>query len=249
VAEIYLPGEKEKIWHRMRDDLKSLVPWFADYDLLLCPTCLRHITFEEFSLEHIIPQQALAEDHLTARGAVACNQRAGLTLLCSKPLIIREKLVRGNGCNSWKGKYFDRFIRQVLQAQPDKITFTLRHQISMFILGYLALFRRYGYRISLSRSGLLMRSQFFTPNDFLKSVPIKCQMILGGQPLSEFDEQIKSYWDEPFKITIHEGFALVGVRSVVFWLPLSDDPTAPIARVLRYAPPRYKIRPDFTTVF
>jgi hypothetical protein len=37
VAEIDLPGEKEKIWHRMRDDLKSLSPGFADDDLLLCP--------------------------------------------------------------------------------------------------------------------------------------------------------------------------------------------------------------------
>lgn len=249
MAEIFLPGEKEKIWHRMRDDLKSLAPWFADYDLLLCPTCLRHITFEDFSLEHIIPQQALAHDHQTARDAVARNKRSGLTLLCRKRLIIKDRVIAENGCNGWKGKNYDRPIQQVIQAQPDKIEFTGRHQISMFILGYLALFRRYGYRISLSRSGMLMRNQFFCPSYFLKDVPIKCQMILGGPPLSGFDEKIKSYWDEPFKITVQEGFALLSVRSVAFWLPLSDDPTVPLAKVLRYAPPRQKFRPDFKSVF
>ena len=249
MAEIDLPGEKEKIWHRMRDDLKSLVPWFADYDLVVCPTCLRRITFEEFSLEHIIPQQALDDDHKTAREAVQRNQRAGLTLLCSKRLIVKDNLIVENGCNSWKGKHFDRFIRQVLQSQPDKMTFTSRHQIAMFVLGYLALFRKYGYRIPLSRSGLLMRNQFFNPNNFLKEVPDKSQMVMMGPPLSQFDDNIKSYWDEPFGIRIDEGFAMVSVRSVAFSLPLSDDPTTPLARVLRYAPPRLKFRPDFTSVF
>jgi hypothetical protein len=98
VAEIDLPGEKEKIWQRMRDDLKSLVPWFVDYDLLLCPTCLRRIPFEEFSLEHIIPQQALGGDHKTAQEAVTRNQRSGLTLLCSKRLVIKDKLIAEKGC-------------------------------------------------------------------------------------------------------------------------------------------------------
>jgi hypothetical protein len=248
-AEIDLPGEREKIWYRMRDDLKSLATWFADYDLLLCPTRLRHITFEEFSLEHIIPQQALDDDHKTARDAETRNQRAGLTLLCSEPLIVKEKLVGGKGCNNRKGRYFDGFIRQILLGQPDKGTPPSSHQISIFILGYLALFRQYGYRISLSRSGLLMRNQFFNPNNFLKDVPDKCQMLTWGPRLSEFDDNIKSYWDEPFRIGIHGRFALVSVRSVAFWLPLSDDPTAPLATLLRYAPPRYKFRPDFTTVF
>jgi hypothetical protein len=249
VAEIYLRGEKEKIWHGMRDDLKSLAPWFVDYDLLLCPTCLRHITFDEFSLEHIIPQQALDDDHKTARDAVTRNQRAGLALLCSKRLAIKDNLIVQNGCNSWKGKHFDRFIRQVLQSKPNNMTFTSRHQVSMFILGYLALFRKYGYRISLSRSGLLIRDQFFNPNNFLKGVPDKCQTIKMGSPLSQFDDNIKSYWDEPFGISIDEGFAMIGVRSVAFSLSLSDDPTTPLARVLRYAPPRLKFRPDFTSVF
>jgi hypothetical protein len=151
MPEIDLPGEREKIWHRMRDDLKSLVPWFADYDLLLCPTCLRHITFEEFSLEHIIPQQALDEDYETARDAVTRNQRAGLTLLCSKRLVVKDKLIVEKGCNGWKGKHFDRLIRQILQGRMDKMDVTTGHNVALLALGYLALFRQYGYRISLQR--------------------------------------------------------------------------------------------------
>jgi hypothetical protein len=249
VAEIDLPGEKEKIWHRMRDDLKSLSPGFAEDDLLLCPTYLRRITFKEFSLEHIIPQQALDEDHETARDAVTRNQRSGLTLLCTKRLVIKDKLIAEKGCNGWKGKHFDRFIRQILQGRMDKMDVTTRHNVALLALGYLALFRQYGYRISLSRSGVLMRHQFFNPGAFWKDLPDKCQMVLGGPPLSEFNDNIKSYWHDPFKITIQKGFALVSVRSVTFWLPLSDDPTAPLATLLRYAPPRLKFRPDFTSVF
>jgi hypothetical protein len=227
LAQIYLPGEKEKIWHRMRDDLKSLAPWFADYDLVVCPTCLRHITFEEFSLEHIIPQRALDDDHKTARDAVTRNRRAGLTLLCSKRLVIKGKLIVEKGCNSWKWKHFDRFIGQILQSHPYRAGFTPRHRVAMFTLGYLALFRKYGYRKPLSRSGLFMRNQFFNPNNFLEGIPDKCQMIVMGPPLSEFDDNIKSYWDEPFRISISEGFAMVSVRNVAFSLPLSDDPTTP----------------------
>ena len=249
MAEIDLPAEKEKIWHQMRDDLKSLAPWFADYDLLLCPTCLRPLTFDEFSLEHIIPQQALADDHQTARDAVFRNQRAGLTLLCSKRLVKKDNLIVEKGCNGWKGKHFDKFIRQILQGQPNKIEFTTRHKIALLVLGYLALFRQYGYRSALSHGGMLMRRQFANPHNFWRELPDKCQTILAGAPLAEFNEKNRSYWDEPFKITIQNGFALVGVRSVAFWLPLSDDPTTPLAKVLRYAPPRHKFRPDFTSVF
>lgn len=229
--------------------MKSLAPWFADCDLLLCPTCLRRIPFEEFSLEHIIPQQALGGDHKTAQEAVTRNQRSCLTLQCSKRLVIKDKLIAEKGCNGWKGKHFDRFIRQILQGRMDRMDVTTRHNVALLAFGYLALFRQYGYRISLSRSGVLMRHQFFNAGVFWKDLPEKCQMLLGGPPLSEFNDNIKSYWHDPFKITIHDAFALVSVRSVVFWLPLSEDPMAPLATLLRYGPPRLRFRPDFTSMF
>ena len=117
MAEIDLPGLKERLWHTMRDDLVSLVPAFADNNLLLCPTCCRALKYEEFSLEHIIPQQALAEDPVLARAAVPKNERSGMTLLCSCSLVFRNKSIPGHGCNSWKGSHYDRFIREALQ--PD----------------------------------------------------------------------------------------------------------------------------------
>ena len=59
----------------------------------------------------------------------------------------------------------------------------------------------------------------------------------------------KTYWDEPFKFTIENDVAFLAVRSVGFGLPLSGDPTKPLARTLLYAPPKYKLRPDLKTVF
>ena len=249
MTDIDLPGVKEMLWYKMHADLKSLVPWFADYELLLCPTCFRPVKFDEFSLEHIIPKQALADDPKDVREAVTRNQRSGLTLLCRRPLILKGKPINGNGCNSWKGHFFDAAARELLNSPPSNIDFTLRHQVSMFAIGYLALFRKYGYRVPLSSSGLLMRKQFFSPNVFLKEIPGRCQMILSAPPLAGFNNQKKAYWDEPFKINIERGAAFVVIRSMSFCLPLSDDPTIPIARILPCVPPRYKFRPDLKTVF
>jgi hypothetical protein len=89
-----------------------------------------------------------------------------------------------------------------------------------------------------------MRNQFFSPNVFLKGVPLRHQIILLGRPLAELNDQSKAYWDEPFK-----DVAFLAVRSVSFGLPLSSDPTKPIARLLPYAPSKYRLRPDLKTVF
>jgi hypothetical protein len=94
-----------------------------------------------------------------------------------------------------------------------------------------------------------MRNQFFSPNVFLKGVPLRHQIILLGRPLAELNDQSKAYWDEPFKFTIDKDVAFLAVRSVSFGLPLSSDPTKPIARLLPYAPSKYRLRPDLKTVF
>jgi hypothetical protein len=177
-TDIDLPGVKETLWHQMHADLRSLVPWFTDHEFLLCPTCFRQMKFDELSLEHIIPKQAVADDPQAAREAVIRNQRSGLTLLCRKPMILKGKLVKGTGCNSWKGQFFDGAAHELLHSHPHKIELTLRHQVSLFAIEYLALFRKFGYRVSLSPSGLLMRRQFFCPDYFLKEVPHNCRMLL-----------------------------------------------------------------------
>lgn len=246
---IDIPGLKELLWHRMREDLKSLVPWFADNDLLLCPACCRRLRFDEFSVEHIIPQQALASDPKDVRDAIPQNQRSGMTLLCRRPLIMKGKTVSGSGCNGWKGKYYDRFLRELLQADFTKKQISSRHQVALFSAGYLGLFRQFGYQIALSPSGRLMRNQFFSPNSFLPDVPLASQILLAGESLSSFDEASRTYWSEPFKITVDDTSALIGLRSIAFRLPLSHNPIHPFARSLRYVPPKLTFRPDLTTVF
>jgi hypothetical protein len=246
---IDLPALKEILWHQMRNDLKSLVPWFADNDLLLCPTCCRPLRFDEFSLEHIIPKQALASDPSDARIAIQQNERSGMTLLCRRPLIIKGKQIPGHGCNSWKGKFYDAFLRDLLRADFQTKQINSRHQMALFSAGYLGLFRHFGYQIALLPSGLLMRNQFFHPNFFLQDVPLACQMMLTGKGLSNYDEATRAYWTEPFKIKVDGTSAFIVLRNMSFKLPLSRDPTLRLARALPYAPSNYTFRADLTTVF
>jgi hypothetical protein len=247
-SEIDLPGVKEVLWQQMYADLRSFIPHFPDNEIM-CPACFRHMKFEELSLEHIIPRQAVDCDPIEVREAITRNQRSGLTLLCTKPLVWKGRRIKGNGCNSWKGRYFDGFVRKLLHAHPHTVKLASRHQISIFAIGYLALFAKYGYRISLSSDGLLMRTQFFNPNSFVGDIPMRYKMILAGLPLTELDDHNRTYWSDPFKITIERGAAWLVIRSMSFCLPLSSDPTRPIARALRYAPPKYKFQPNLETAF
>ncbi|MDH6650189.1 UNVERIFIED_ORG: hypothetical protein M2312_004860 [Rhizobium esperanzae] len=246
---IDLPAQKEILWHRMRSDLISLVPWFADNDLLLCPTCCRPIGFGDSSVEHIVPKQALSCDPPEVREAIPQNERSGLTLLCAKPLIIKGRRVPGNGCNSWKGKYYDPYLRELLNADFQTKRVNSRHQVALYCAGYLALVRQFGYQVALSQAGLLSRNQFFHPNTFLSEVPLTCQMMLTGGRRSDFSEDDRSYWSNPFSISIDGPTALIVLRNIGFRVPLSHDPSQPVSRVLQYAPSKYAFRPDLRTVF
>ncbi|WP_156134154.1 hypothetical protein [Ensifer sp. ZNC0028] len=249
MKHIDLPAQKELLWHRLREDLKSLVPWFADSDLLLCPACCRAIKYDEFSIEHIVPKQAVACDPADARQAVSQNERSGLTLLCRKPLIYKGRKVPGHGCNSWKGKHFDPFLKELLRINFRTTTVNTRHQVALYSVGYLALFRKFGYQVALSPAGLLCRRQFFSPNTFLPDVPLNCQIMLTGEPRAEFKEDEKSYWSEPFSIGVEGSTALVVLRNIGFRVPISRDPTQPFSRILPYSPIKFSFRPDLTTVF
>jgi hypothetical protein len=140
-------------------------------------------------------------------------------------------------------------VRELLNSDAGAIKFSSRHQVSMFAVGYLALFSKFGYRVALSSGGLLMRRQFFVPNAFLNDVPHKYQIILGGQLLTQFDEHNGSYWSDSFNFHIEGDSVCLAIRSVGFFLLLSEDPTIPLAHVLRYLPPRYKLRPNLENVF
>jgi hypothetical protein len=249
MSKIYIPGAKELLWNKMHNDLRSFIPHFPDGEIM-CPACLRHVKFEDLSIEHIIAQQAVNCDPIEVRKAIARNQRSGLTLLCEKRLVnSKGKVVSGNGCNGWKGKYFDGRVRQILNSELISVGFNSRHHLSILSVGYLALFSKYGYRVALSASGLLMRKQYFSPFSILKAIPYNCQVVLGGQPLTEFTEENDVYWSDPFKITIENGYANMVLRSMAFSLPLSEDPTVPLARMLQYVPPKYRWRPNLETAF
>ncbi len=243
------PATKHIIWQELRDDLIKLIPSFSEADLLLCPTCCRAIPFDDFSLEHIIQKQALACDPQDVRKSTSHNERSGLTLLCSRPLVLNGKRINGSGCNSWKGKHYDKYLRELLDPQFKINNFTGQHHIALFAAGYLGLFRRYKYQIALSQTGLLMRNQFFTPRGWLKTTPINSQMLLRGDALTDYSHETHAYWSDPFKITIDGLSAYIAVRNMSFILPLSCDPNVPYAKNLPYAPPKHKWRPDLTTVF
>ena len=103
--------------------------------------------------------------------------------------------------------------------------------------------------MALSASGLLMRRQYFSPSSILKAIPHNCQVVLGGQPLTEFTEENEAYWSDPFKITIENGYANMVFRSMAFSVPLSEDPTVPLVRRLQYVHPEYRWQPKLATAF
>jgi len=248
--DIDTPALKEILWHKMRGDLSRYIPDIAVTDRLMCPTCCRFLPFDHFTIEHIIPQQALADDPPDVRAAISRIERGAVTLLCQKQLLIKGKKVYDKGCNSWKGRFYDKFLREIFNGRVvSGPGFTSRHQVALFVACYLAIFSKYGYQVTLSEAGLIMRQQFFSPNRFIKGVPVNCQMTLMGEPLSKYSEESERYWKPPFKITIEQRSFLVGVRNVSLHMPMSRNPETPIAHRLPFAPSKYALRPDFRTVF
>lgn len=249
MADIDLPALKDILWHKMHGDLKSLVPWFTSHEQILCPVCFRPLRYDDFSLEHIIPKQVVADDPDEVRAAISRNERSGMTLLCRKPLLINQKIIYNNGCNSWKGKHFDPLLKDIFKPEIWTRQFTSQHHVALFCAGYLGLVRKFGYQIALMPSGLLMRNQFFHPHTFVKEFPIGNRMVLTGDATVEYSEDTSEFWSDPFRFSVGEGVALTMVRNIALPIPISRDPTSPLARVLPYAPSRFKLRPDLRTAF
>ena len=135
---------KEILWHRMRSDLARYFPAVLQSDTLMCCTCARFLKFEDFTIEHIIPRQSLADDPKEVRSAITANQRSGNLLLCNKALKIKGRQFYPKGCNSYKGKFYDPRLREVFnRAAFDPATrinkFDSRHHIATTCAGYLAI--------------------------------------------------------------------------------------------------------------
>jgi hypothetical protein len=243
---------KKKLWHKLRQDLQLYIPQMQHNDLLMCCTCGRFLPYDDFSLEHIIPQQALADDppEIKANPETTANTRSGNILLCRKPLLIKGRKYN-NGCNSWKGRFYDGRTRELLNWRVFNNQYknvTNEHMIAALCTAYLAMVLEFGYQVALTPSGMLMRHQFFSPSKFHREMPDRSEMILAAPPLP-YSENYITIWAHPFSFTIERNACVVAFRTMWLIVPISRDPRLPIAQSLVFAPSKYKLRPDFGTVF
>lgn len=242
------PGIKDVLWHKMRADLISYVPEAEASQLLMCPACGRLLPADDFSLEHIIPQQAVAEDPAIVRQEIFKNTRSGLTLLCRRPLTIKGSK---GGCNSWKGTHFDNALRQVVSGsltrkQDDRVRD--RHCIAVMSAAYLAMFAKFGYKIVLMDSGALLRRQFFLPDHCHAFMPGESRVMLSDQPPAYAPGA--DFWRTPFRFVFEKpGFTRAEVRNTTAFVPTSLDPRLPLVQTAFIVPSKYKLRPNFETAF
>lgn len=241
-------SKERKLWFSMQSDLSKFFPHAPDQDVLMCPMCGRFLPFGNFSLEHIIPQQALGDDPKEVKALATTNERSGNILLCSKPLRIRDGVFHPNGCNGWKGKFYDKQLREVLNGRAmgasTRVPTSERHIIALLVAAFLGMIREYGYQIALTPSGILLREQFFSPNSFRKNMPVTSQMILGAD-MPAFADQHLHLWSNPIRFDIKDQKCFVVIRTLSLILPLSRDPRVPIAVRLPIVPAKYKLRPNF----
>ncbi len=252
-SEIDIPAQKETLWHKLRADLAQYAPEICHNNLLMCCCCGRFLSFDDFTIEHIVPQQALKDDPKEAKERLSTADRSQLTLLCNKNLNVRgRKPLYDNGCNSWKGRFFDRRIREAINGSIFRNKYktpTEGYIVALLSMAYLALFSKFGYQVALTESGRLLREQFFTPDRLDKRLPWNCQMVLGADVLPQFHETRLDYWNVPFKFEIEGSTCIVMFRSFGIRVPISRDPRVPIAQRLAIKPQKYAFRPDFSTAF
>lgn len=244
------PATKDVLWQKMRSDLIRYIPRVADTNLLMCCCCGRFLPCSQFSIEHIIPKQSLKDDPTIVKEKVFSNIRSGNILLCQKELRINGQPFHRLGCNSYKGKNYDQFLKEVFNRTVlGKKDFHSGHHVALVAAAYLAMVAKYGYQIALTKSGLITRSQFFNPTKFLDGFPTLSQMVLMGEKPTVYDQNDLSIWETPFSFNIENGRCFVFMRGLVVVLPLSRNPLIPLAEILPFAPSRYKMKPDFRTVF
>jgi hypothetical protein len=250
MADIFLPSIVDNLWHKMRKDLSGFIPEIAGNALLMCCACGRFLPKECFDLEHLIPRQALKNDPTAVRQdpSTSINVRAGNLLLCKKPLRVKGVTVYRNGCNSWKGKFYDRAISDIVTGKASQAgqPISTTHLIAGSSLAYLAMVEKYGYVVALMRSGLLMRRQFFHPKSFLKEMPLRSQMFLVGAPPTD---PAADNWGKPFSVSYDRGSCYVAVRNFVVIVPADRNPELPVPKHLPYLPREHSFRPNFDTVF
>jgi hypothetical protein len=181
------------------------------------------------TLSHIVPQQALRADPVAVRTdpATPANVRSGNLLLCKQPLLYKDSKLYNNGCNSWKGRFYDKPISEIFSGramQADGPGVSETHIIAGLALCYLAMVAKFGFKIALMESGLLLREQFFRPRKFHPALGTRHQIMLGGTPPTFPGEKV---WSKPFSFKYEQGACFVTARNFVMILPVSYDPFSP----------------------
>ena len=247
--DIDLASKADLLWHEMRADLEAVSGSPIEADWLRCCVCGRLLRRADFSLEHIVPRQALADDPAFVRASVSASVRSGHLLLCRKPLKLGNRRPLGNGCNGWKGSHYDPSLRRLMNRSvfDEGKAVTERVTVSAFAVGYLALVALFGYRVAFTPAGILARRQFFSPDRFLADVPTMSQILLAGSA-PDPEPSALPFWSNPFNCAFEDGRCYVVVRSFSVMMPISRDPRLPAMRHLRFVPARYTLRPDFRSV-
>jgi hypothetical protein len=248
MSSLLLPSIPDFLWHRMRDDLAQFVPAIRSNGLLMCCVCGRFLPREDFDVDHLLPQQLLKLDPNAVRIATAKNIRSKNILLCKSPLKYRNgRKLYENGCNSWKGRYYDGPIRELATGkamEPGRPT--QRHTIAALCLAYLALVAEFGYLVALERSGLMMRQQFFNQDRFHPGLDAQYRILLSGKMPTDANSPL---WSNPFGFAFEQGSCVVTVRNFAVRLPVTRDPRQSVVKHLKIVPHKFKLQPDFTVGF
>jgi hypothetical protein len=96
-------GLKEEAFDVLYKDLCAFDSSYAGREAILCPICWREIPRAEViaaGIEHIIPQNVVANDSAAAAALATKNQRCGITVLCRQSRTINGKEVK-DGCNGF----------------------------------------------------------------------------------------------------------------------------------------------------
>ena len=246
MSNIMIASIKSKLWHEMRADLLRFAPQILSDDTLMCPACGRFLKEDDFSLEHLVPQQVIKRDPEIIRAAHSKNTRARNLLLCQKPLMFKGRRFYEKGCNSWKGRFFDSLLSDLFTKSPGQYRGAERHLVAAVCLAYLGMVAEYGYAVALMPTGVLLRNQFFHPKKFHKDLPLFSQVLMSG---SNDAPPEAPYWSKPFAFEIDKGKCFVAARNFSAMLPLSRDPREISTGKLRYLPTKHALRPNFETSF
>ena len=111
---------------------------------------------------------AIRLEQVAAFAGIRTNTRSGNILLCNTALRTKKGVFSAKGCNSWKGRFFDKQLRELLNGRalaPAYRKVSEQYAVALSCTAYLAMVLEFGYQVALMQSGVLMREHFFYPQN------------------------------------------------------------------------------------